>query len=61
MTIEYLVDGLGRRVGRLVDGVVDKGFLYKDDLNPIAELDKYWCGRVLDLSMARNSMCQTTW
>ena len=38
-TIEYLVDGLGRRVGRVVDGVVDKGFLYKDALNPIAELD----------------------
>ena len=29
-SIQYVIDGLGRRVGRKVDGVLEKGFLYKD-------------------------------
>jgi RHS repeat-associated protein len=38
-TIEYIVDAVGRRVGKKVDGVLESGLLYKDSLNPIAELD----------------------
>ena len=39
MTIDYVIDGQNRRVGKKVDGVLTQGFLYKDQLNPIAELD----------------------
>lgn len=38
--IEYLVDARGRRVGKHVDGSLVQGFLYADDLRPIAELDE---------------------
>ena len=37
--IDYLVDGLNRRVGKKVNGTLVQGFLYKDALNPIAELN----------------------
>jgi RHS repeat-associated protein len=37
--IEYVIDGLGRRIGRKVDGVLDRGWLYLDGFRPIAELD----------------------
>jgi len=37
--IEYLVDGLGRRVGKKVDGVLVRGWLYRSQLQPVAELD----------------------
>jgi len=37
--IEYVVDGHGRRVARKVDGVTIKRWLYRDQLNPVAELD----------------------
>lgn len=37
--IEYLIDPRGRRVAKKVNGVLVKGWLYKDKLNPIAELD----------------------
>ena len=37
--IDYVVDGLNRRVGKKVDGVLVQAFLYQDALNPIAELD----------------------
>ena len=37
--IEYLVDGQGRRVGRLVNGVFEKGWLWRGGLQPVAELD----------------------
>ena len=37
--IEYLIDGRDRRVGRKVNGVVEKRWVYKDQLNPVAELD----------------------
>jgi RHS repeat-associated protein len=36
--IDYLVDGRFRRVGKKVNGVLQKGFLYQDRLRPIAEL-----------------------
>ena len=37
--IEYVIDGNNRRIGKKVDGALVKGFIYKDSLNPIAELD----------------------
>ena len=37
--IEYIIDGRNRRIGKKVDGVLEKAWLYKDGLNPIAELD----------------------
>ncbi len=38
-TIDYIIDGRNRRIGKKVNGVLTQGFLYKDQLNPIAELD----------------------
>jgi len=37
--VEYVLDGLGRRVGKKVGGSLVKRFLYQDDLMPVAELD----------------------
>ena len=37
--LDYLIDGQNRRVGKMVDGVLTQGFLYRDQLNPVAELD----------------------
>lgn len=37
--IEYLVDGLNRRVGKLVDGVLSRQWLWSDGLRVAAELD----------------------
>ena len=37
--ISYVIDGNNRRVGKRVGGVLMQGFLYKDQLNPVAELD----------------------
>ena len=37
--IDYLVDGQNRRVVKKVGGVPVKGFVYRDSLRPIAELD----------------------
>jgi RHS repeat-associated protein len=37
--IEYLVDGQNRRVGKKVNGTFVQGFLYGDQLKPVAELD----------------------
>jgi RHS repeat-associated protein len=34
-----VIDGNNRRVGRQVDGILTQGWLYQDDLKPIAELD----------------------
>jgi len=36
--VEYVIDGQGRRVGRRVGGVLVQGFLYKDQLEPVAEI-----------------------
>lgn len=38
--ISYANDGRGRRVARYVDGVFDRGWVYKDAVNPVAELDE---------------------
>jgi hypothetical protein len=32
-------NGADCSIGRKVNGVLQKGFLYQDDLNPVAELD----------------------
>jgi len=37
--VEYLVDGLGRRVGKKKNGVLQKQWIYRDALKPAAELD----------------------
>lgn len=37
--IEYLSDGRNRRISKKVNGESVQGFLYQDQLNPIAELD----------------------
>jgi hypothetical protein len=37
--VEYLVDGRGRRVGKKVNGVLVKGWLWRGQLQPVAELD----------------------
>jgi RHS repeat-associated protein len=37
--IDYLVDGKGRRVGKRVNGVLQKRWLYGQQLSPAAELD----------------------
>ncbi|MEM7125680.1 MAG: RHS repeat-associated core domain-containing protein [Chloroflexota bacterium] len=37
--ITYLVDGQDRRIGKKVNGSLQYGLLYKDQLNPIAKLD----------------------
>jgi RHS repeat-associated protein len=38
-TITYLIDGKDRRIGKQVNGVLQKGWLYEDQLRPVAELD----------------------
>jgi RHS repeat-associated protein len=37
--VEYLVDGMGRRVGKKKNGVLLKQWIYRDMLKPVAELD----------------------
>lgn len=39
LVIDYVIDGRDRRVGKKVNGALVQGFLYQDQLNPIAELD----------------------
>ncbi|MEZ4864465.1 MAG: RHS repeat-associated core domain-containing protein [Caldilineaceae bacterium] len=38
-TISYLIDGKDRRIGRKVNGVLQKGWLYENQLRPVAEVD----------------------
>ncbi len=38
-TIEYVIDGRHRRVGKKVNGTLVQGFLYQGSLKPVAELD----------------------
>jgi len=38
-TIDYVIDGAQRRIGKKVNDVLVKAWLYQDGLNPIAELD----------------------
>jgi RHS repeat-associated protein len=39
MTVDYVVDGQNRRIGKKVGGTLMQGFLYQNQLNPVAELD----------------------
>ncbi|MBT3022617.1 MAG: hypothetical protein KUF77_01450 [Candidatus Thiodiazotropha sp. (ex Lucina aurantia)] len=39
IVIEYIIDGRSRRIGKKVNNEVVQAFIYKDILNPIAELD----------------------
>ena len=39
IAIDYVIDGRNRRIGKKVNGTLVQGFLYGDQLNPIAELD----------------------
>ncbi len=38
-SIDYLIDGRNRRIGKKVNGTLVQGFLYRDQLKPVAELD----------------------
>jgi RHS repeat-associated protein len=38
-TLDYVIDGQNRRVGKRVNGVLAQAFLYRDGLRPVAELD----------------------
>src|SRR5574337_478099 len=37
--IDYLIDGQNRRIGKKIGGTLVQGFLYQNQLNPVAELD----------------------
>jgi RHS repeat-associated protein len=37
--IEYVIDARNRRIGKKIDGTLVQGFLYDDQLRPVAELD----------------------
>ncbi|MFA6054869.1 MAG: PKD domain-containing protein [Thermodesulfovibrionales bacterium] len=37
--VDYVIDGRNRRVGKRVNGILVKGFLYENELRPVAELD----------------------
>lgn len=39
-SIEYIIDSQNRRVGKKVNGQFKQGFIYQDQLNPVAELDQ---------------------
>ncbi|AXQ29222.1 hypothetical protein D0B54_11210 [Solimonas sp. K1W22B-7] len=39
VVIDYRVDGRNRRIAKKVNGTTVQGFVYQDQLNPIAELD----------------------
>jgi RHS repeat-associated protein len=39
VSIEYVVDGQNRRIGKKVNGTPTTGWLYQNQLNPVAELD----------------------
>ena len=38
-TIEYVIDGMNRRIGKKVGGSLVKAWLYRSSLTPVAELD----------------------
>ncbi len=58
--IDYVIDAANRRVGKKVNGALVKGWLYKDQLFPVAELDG--AGAIVSSSStARRRTCRTTW
>jgi len=38
-SIEYIIDASNRRIGKKVNGALVHGFIYKNQLEPVAELD----------------------
>jgi len=38
-SVEYIIDASNRRIGKKVNGSLVQGFIYKDQLEPVAELD----------------------
>ncbi len=38
-TIDYVIDGRNRRIGKRVNGTLTQAWLYQNQLNPVAELD----------------------
>ncbi len=38
-TVEYLIDGEGRRIGKKIDSTLVAGFLYAEQISPVVELD----------------------
>ncbi|MCP5057566.1 MAG: hypothetical protein GY937_12695 [bacterium] len=38
-TIDYVIDGQNRRIGKKVNGALVQAFVYQDQLNPVAEYD----------------------
>ncbi|MDG4555807.1 MAG: RHS repeat-associated core domain-containing protein [Candidatus Contendobacter sp.] len=38
-TLDYVIDGQNRRIGKKINGALRQGFLYQDGLRPVAELD----------------------
>jgi RHS repeat-associated protein len=38
-TLTYVIDGANRRIGKRINGTAVQGFLYGDQLEPVAELD----------------------
>ena len=39
--VTFVIDGHDRRIGRAFNGVLTTGWLYRDELNPVAELDGF--------------------
>jgi len=39
VVVSYITDPVGRRIGKKINSVLKEGFVYKDQLNPIAKLD----------------------
>ena len=37
--VEYVIDGRNRRIGKKINSTLVQGFLYQNQLNPVAELD----------------------
>jgi len=37
--IDYVIDASNRRIGKKINGALTQGFIYKDQLEPVAELD----------------------
>ncbi|MGD8782512.1 MAG: RHS repeat-associated core domain-containing protein [Ignavibacteria bacterium] len=37
--VSYIIDGQNRRIGKMVNGVVEKRWIYEDQLNPVVEVD----------------------
>jgi YD repeat-containing protein len=36
--IDYVYDAFGRRIGKIVDGTLQRGWVYQDELRPVAQL-----------------------